>query len=65
MADKLPNELIKEIPEPILDTPDDLFHDVSDIPPFARFNHESSLPIDFQLQPIRLLVQGVGRLEFV
>ena len=45
MADKLPNELIKEILEPVLDTPDDLFHDVSDIPPFTRFNHVSAIPL--------------------
>jgi len=45
MADKLPNELIKEILEPVLDIPDDLFHDVSDRPPFGRLDHVSAIPL--------------------
>jgi len=45
MAYKLPNELIKKILEPVLDIPDDLFHDVSDRPPFGRLDHVSAIPL--------------------
>jgi hypothetical protein len=45
MAHKLPNELIKEILEPVLDVPDDLFHDVSDRPPFGRLDHVSAITL--------------------
>ena len=45
MLNDLPNELIREVLLPVLDIPDEMFRDTSDISPFSRPSHISASSI--------------------